>query len=139
MSSPLRWSRACRTYGRYLPLTAAVIFGGVGIRPQIERLRRGVDVLVATPGRLLDHVERKTIDLSRVEILVLDEADRMLDMGFIHDIRKILALLPKGPQTLLFSATFTDGIKELADSLLDSPARIEVDGIVTPPPRAYLK
>ncbi len=119
--------QSVRTYGRHLPLTAAVIFGGVGIRPQIERLRRGVDVLVATPGRLLDHVERKTIDLSRVEILVLDEADRMLDMGFIHDIRKILALLPKGRQTLLFSATFTDGIKELADSLLDSPARIEVE------------
>jgi ATP-dependent RNA helicase RhlE len=108
-------------------LTAAVIFGGVNIRPQIDRLRRGVDVLVATPGRLLDHAERKTIDLSKVEILVLDEADRMLDMGFIHDIRKILALLPEDPQTLLFSATFSDGIKELADSLLDSPARIEVD------------
>jgi ATP-dependent RNA helicase RhlE len=118
--------QSVRAYGRYLPLTAAVIFGGVGIRPQIERLRRGVDVLVATPGRLLDHAERKTLDLSRVEILVLDEADRMLDMGFIHDIRKILALLPEGLQTLLFSATFSDEIKELADSLLDSPARIEV-------------
>ena len=100
--------QSVRIYGRYLPLTAAVIFGGVNIRPQIERLRRGVDVLVATPGRLLDHTGRKTIDLSRVEILVLDEADRMLDMGFIHDIRKILALLPEDPQTLLFSATFSD-------------------------------
>jgi len=118
--------QSVRVYGKYLPLTAAVIFGGVGIRPQIERLRRGVDVLVATPGRLLDHAERKTLDLSKVEILVLDEADRMLDMGFIHDIRKILALLPEGPQTLLFSATFTDEIRQLADSLLDSPARIEV-------------
>lgn len=118
--------QSVRVYGRYLPLKAAVIFGGVGIHPQIEKLRRGVDVLVATPGRLLDHAERKTVDLSRVEILVLDEADRMLDMGFIHDIRKIMALLPEDPQTLLFSATFSDGIKKLANSLLDSPARIEV-------------
>jgi ATP-dependent RNA helicase RhlE len=119
--------QSVRVYGRYLPLTAAVVFGGVAIRPQIERLRRGVDVLVATPGRLLDHAVRKTIDLSRVEILVLDEADRMLDMGFIHDIRKIMALLPEDPQTLLFSATFSDEIKDLADSLLESPSRIEVD------------
>jgi ATP-dependent RNA helicase RhlE len=120
--------QSVRAYGRYLPLTAAVIFGGVGIRPQIERLRRGVDVLVATPGRLLDHAERKTLDLSRVEILVLDEADRMLDMGFIHDVRKIRALLPENLQTLLFSATFSEGIRKLADSLLDLPARIEVAG-----------
>lgn len=114
------------TYGKYLPLRSAVIFGGVKINPQIAMLRRGVDVLVATPGRLLDHVNQKTLDLSQVEILVLDEADRMLDMGFIHDIRKVLALLPKGRQNLLFSATFSNEIKRLADGLLDSPSLIEV-------------
>jgi ATP-dependent RNA helicase RhlE len=118
--------QSVRVYGRYLPLKTAVVFGGVGIHPQIDRLRRGIDILVATPGRLLDHAERKTIDLSKVEILVLDEADRMLDMGFIHDIRKIMALLPENPQTLLFSATFSEEVKKLANSLLDSPARIEV-------------
>ena len=115
-----------RTYGKHLPLRSAVIFGGVKINPQIDALRRGVDILVATPGRLLDHVSQRTIDLSRVEILVLDEADRMLDMGFIHDIRRVLALLPQGRQNLLFSATFPDEIKALADRLLDSPAMIEV-------------
>ncbi|WJW76314.1 ATP-dependent RNA helicase RhlE [Thiohalobacter sp. IOR34] len=116
------------TYGRHLPLRSAVIFGGVKINPQIDRLRRGVDILVATPGRLLDHAGQKTVDLSQVEILVLDEADRMLDMGFIHDIRKVLALLPdKGArQTLLFSATFSDEIKQLANRLLDRPELIEV-------------
>ncbi|MGD2117565.1 MAG: DEAD/DEAH box helicase [Chromatiales bacterium] len=116
------------TYGRHLPLNSAVIFGGVKINPQIEKLRRGVDILVATPGRLLDHAGQRTLDLSQVEILVLDEADRMLDMGFIHDIRKVLALLPKNHarQNLLFSATFSDGIKQLADRLLNSPELIEV-------------
>ncbi|OOY42522.1 DEAD/DEAH box helicase, partial [Solemya velum gill symbiont] len=89
------------TYGKYLPLKSMVIFGGVSIRPQIDKLRNGVDILVATPGRLLDHAGQKTIDLSNIEILVLDEADRMLDMGFIRDIRKVLALLPKQKQTLL--------------------------------------
>ncbi len=117
-----------QTYGRHLPLRSAVIFGGVKINPQIERLRRGVDILVATPGRLLDHVSQKTLDLSQVEILVLDEADRMLDMGFIHDIRKVLALLPASGerQTLLFSATFSMEIRQLADRLLDGPELIEV-------------
>ncbi|NOX75632.1 MAG: DEAD/DEAH box helicase [Gammaproteobacteria bacterium] len=117
-----------KTYGRHLPLTSAVVFGGVKINPQIDKLRRGVDILVATPGRLLDHASQKTVDLSRVEILVLDEADRMLDMGFIHDIRKLLALLPaKGArQNLLFSATFSSDIKRLADGLLNSPEFIEV-------------
>jgi ATP-dependent RNA helicase RhlE len=115
-----------RTYGKYLPLESTVIFGGVGFTPQAERLRRGVDILVATPGRLLDHVQQKTVDLSHVEILVLDEADRMLDMGFIRDIRRVLALLPKQRQNLLFSATFSDEIKQLADGLLNSPALIEV-------------
>ncbi len=115
-----------RTYGKYLKLQSTTIFGGVGINPQIKRLRSGVDILVATPGRLLDHVKMRTVDLSKVEILVLDEADRMLDMGFIHDIRKILNLLPKKRQNLLFSATFSDEIKTLADSLLNNPALIEV-------------
>jgi len=113
-------------YSRYLPLNSAVIFGGVSINPQIKALRKGVDILVATPGRLLDHVSQKTIDLSQVEILVLDEADRMLDMGFIRDIRKVLALLPKQRQNLLFSATFSDEIKRLSDGLLNEPALIEV-------------
>ena len=115
-----------RTYGKHVPLRSTVIFGGVGIHPQIDTLRRGVDILVATPGRLLDHVGQRTVDLSHVEILVLDEADRMLDMGFIRDIRKILALLPKKRQNLLFTATFSDEIKQLADGLLNSPALIEV-------------
>jgi ATP-dependent RNA helicase RhlE len=114
------------TYGRYLPLRSAVVFGGVKINPQIETLRKGVDILVATPGRLLDHAGQGTLDLSRVEILVLDEADRMLDMGFIPDIRRILALLPRERQNLLFSATFSSEIKGLADRLLDAPALIQV-------------
>ncbi|MDA8383929.1 MAG: DEAD/DEAH box helicase [Betaproteobacteria bacterium] len=113
------------TYGKHVPLRSAVIFGGVNIKPQIEKLRQGVDILIATPGRLLDHVGQKTADLSRVEVLVLDEADRMLDMGFIRDIRRILAVLPKMRQNLLFSATFSDEIKKLADGLLNSPALIE--------------
>jgi len=113
-------------YGDFLPLRSTVIFGGVKINPQIQALRRGVDILVATPGRLLDHVSQRTLDLSNVEILVLDEADRMLDMGFIHDIRKVLALLPKQRQNLLFSATFSDEIKKLADGLLNAPTLIEV-------------
>ncbi|MBI2313644.1 MAG: DEAD/DEAH box helicase [Betaproteobacteria bacterium] len=115
-----------RTYGKHLPLKSTLIYGGVGINPQIEALRRGVDILVATPGRLLDHVQQKTVNLTQVEILVLDEADRMLDMGFIRDIRKILALLPAKRQNLLFSATFSDEIRKLADSLLNDPASIEV-------------
>lgn len=116
------------TYGRHLSLRSAVIFGGVKINPQIRQLRRGVDILVATPGRLLDHASQKMVDLSQIEILVLDEADRMLDMGFIHDIRKVFALLPERGkrQNLLFSATFSDGIKQLADRLLNSPELIEV-------------
>ena len=115
-----------RTYGKYTGLKSTVVYGGVGINPQISILRQGVDILVATPGRLLDHHQQRTVDLSQVEILVLDEADRMLDMGFIHDIKKVLAVLPKQRQNLLFSATFSDDIKKLADSLLDNPALIEV-------------
>jgi ATP-dependent RNA helicase RhlE len=115
-----------RDYGRHLPLRSMAMFGGVNINPQIEQLRRRVDILVATPGRLLDHVSQRTVDLSSVEILVLDEADRMLDMGFIHDIRRVLSLLPKKRQNLLFSATFSDDIRSLANGLLDRPASIEV-------------
>ena len=117
---------AVATYGKYVDLKSAIIFGGVKINPQIAALKKGVDILIATPGRLLDHVGQGTLDLSEVEVLVLDEADRMLDMGFIHDIKKVLALLPKKRQNLLFSATFSDEIKELADRLLDSPVPIEV-------------
>ena len=113
-------------YGKYLPLKSTVIFGGVNIKPQITKLRHGVDIVVATPGRLLDHANQGTVDLSKVDILVLDEADRMLDMGFINDVRKIIALLPKKRQNLLFSATFSNKIKQLANDLLNSPVIIEV-------------
>jgi len=115
-----------RQYGKYLKLKSMMMFGGVGINPQIDQLRRGVDILVATPGRLLDHMQQGTVDLSHVEILVLDEADRMLDMGFIRDIRKVLAKLPAQRQNLLFSATFSDEIKALAAGLLNAPKIIEV-------------
>ncbi len=113
-------------YGKHLPLNSAVIYGGVNIDPQIRKLRAGVDILVATPGRLLDHIRQRTLDLSRVEFLVLDEADRMLDMGFIKDIRRILAVLPQRRQNLLFFATFSDEVKQLAEGLLSSPVLIEV-------------
>ncbi len=115
-----------RTYGRHLPFRSAVVFGGVGIHPQIERLRRGVDIVVATPGRLLDLIGQGHCDLSNIEMLVLDEADRMLDMGFIHDIRKILALLPQQRQNLFFSATFSNDIRQLAAGILKQPVLIEV-------------
>ncbi|WP_043525796.1 DEAD/DEAH box helicase [Litchfieldella xinjiangensis] len=113
-------------YSRHLPLTSRVIFGGVGQQPQVDAIRPGLDILIATPGRLLDLQQQRHVDLSKVEILVLDEADRMLDMGFIHDIRKVLRLLPEKRQNLLFSATFSDEIQALADKLLDKPAMIEV-------------
>ncbi len=115
-----------RTYGRHMKLRAAVIYGGVGFNPQVEALRRGADIVVATPGRLLDHVQQKTIDLRQVEILVLDEADRMLDMGFIHDIRRVLALLPAKRQNLLFSATFPDEVRTLAAGFMRDPVTVEV-------------
>ena len=123
-----------RTYGKYLKIKSTVIFGGVGQGPQVSAIRNGVDILVATPGRLLDLHEQRLVNLSQVEILVLDEADRMLDMGFIHDIKRILKVLPAmvngvKRQNLLFSATFADEIKALADSLLNKPALIQV----TPP------
>ncbi|HWU97700.1 MAG TPA: DEAD/DEAH box helicase [Oxalicibacterium sp.] len=115
-----------RTYGKYVNLSSAVIFGGVGINPQIKLLKQGVDILVATPGRLLDHMQQGTVNLNNIEILVLDEADRMLDMGFIRDIRKVLAVLPPKRQNLLFSATFSNEIKALANGLLNAPTMIEV-------------
>jgi ATP-dependent RNA helicase RhlE len=115
-----------RDYGRYLPFRSAVIFGGVSINPQKQKLVKGVDIVVATPGRLLDHVGQRSIDLTKVEILILDEADRMLDMGFIRDIRKILDIIPKQRQTLLFSATFSKEIKSLAAEFLQQPSEIQV-------------
>ncbi len=119
-------AESVRDYGVHLPIKSAVVFGGVSINPQKQKLIKGVDVLVATPGRLLDHVGQRSVDLSNIDILVLDEADRMLDMGFIHDIKKILALVPNKKQTLLFSATFSSDIKKLANSLLKSPSLVEV-------------
>lgn len=116
------------TYGKYLNFRSAVVFGGVSINPQISQLRKGVDILIATPGRLLDHASQNTVDLSQLEILVLDEADRMLDMGFIHDVKRVLALLPATSerQNLLFSATFSTEIKQLASRMLNDPQLVEV-------------
>jgi ATP-dependent RNA helicase RhlE len=119
-------AESVKTYGKHLPFKSAVIYGGVSINPQIAQLRRGVDIVVATPGRLLDHATQRTIDLSGVEIFVLDEADRMLDMGFLPDIRRVIALLPHERQSLLFSATFPDDIRALANKLLRSPASVEI-------------
>jgi ATP-dependent RNA helicase RhlE len=119
-------------YGRHLQLRSTVVYGGINIKPQIDALRRGIDILVATPGRLLDHVQQKTVDLRQVEILVLDEADRMLDMGFLPDLRRILALLPKQRQNLLFSATFSNEIRSLAGAFLHDPATVEVARRNTP-------
>ncbi len=113
-------------YGKHLPYKSTVIFGGVKINPQIAALRRGMDIVIATPGRLLDHVSQGTIDLSHINFFILDEADRMLDMGFINDIKKVLAIIPKQRQNLLFSATYSDEIKRLSDRLLNSPTLIEV-------------
>ncbi|AEP31041.1 DEAD/DEAH box helicase [Brumicola nitratireducens] len=116
-----------RYYGKHLNLKTQVVFGGVGINPQMIKLRRGVDVLVATPGRLMDLYQQKAVKFSELEILVLDEADRMLDMGFIHDIKKIMALLPKKRQNLLFSATFSDDIRKLAKTIVNNPVEISVN------------
>jgi ATP-dependent RNA helicase RhlE len=115
-----------RTYGKYIPLRSACVYGGINIDPQIAELRAGVEILVATPGRLLDHVQPRTVNLGQVEILVLDEADRMLDMGFMPDIKRILALLPVKRQSLMFSATFPEDIKRLAAQMLIAPVRIQV-------------
>lgn len=119
-------SESIRTYGRFLPLQSALIYGGVNIDNQIKSLNRGVDIVIATPGRLMDHLNRRSADISRVEFLVLDEADRMLDMGFINDVRKITGLMPKKRQTLLFSATLSDQIRALAGDLLVNPERIQI-------------
>jgi ATP-dependent RNA helicase RhlE len=115
-----------KTYGKGLDIRSTIIFGGVGAKPQIDRLRKGVDIVIGTPGRLLDLAGQKHLDLSRIEILILDEADRMLDMGFIHDIRKIIKLIPKKRQTLFFSATYSKEIKTLADTILNKPKLVEV-------------
>jgi ATP-dependent RNA helicase RhlE len=115
-----------RTYGKHLPLTSMVMFGGVGMQPQIDRLRRASTSWWPRPGACWTTTSQRTLDLSHVEIFVLDEADRMLDMGFIHDIKKVLAVVPAKKQSLLFSATFSDEIKALADRLLNQPALIEV-------------
>lgn len=115
-----------KTYGKHLPLRSAVVFGGVGINPQINQLKKGVDILIATPGRLLDLVNQRACSLAHIEILILDEADRMLDMGFIHDIRKVLKMVPAKRQNLLFSATFSNEIKQLANGILQKPVLVEV-------------
>ena len=128
----LQVEESVRTYGAQNPVRSTTIYGGVGFDPQVRALRAGPEIVVATPGRLLDHLGQRTIDLSRVEILVLDEADRMLDMGFIRDIRKILAVLPPRRQNLLFSATFSDEIRRLAGDLLDNPASVQVTPRNTP-------
>ncbi len=117
---------SARDYGRYLRLRTVVVFGGVGINPQIESLRRGCDILVATPGRLLDLAQQRAVDLRGVQVFVLDEADRMLDMGFIHDIKRVLKLLPAERQNLMFSATYTEEIRSLAARFLRNPQGIEV-------------
>jgi ATP-dependent RNA helicase RhlE len=122
----LQVEHSIRVYGAHRPVRSTPIYGGVGFEPQVRALRAGPEIVVATPGRLLDHVAQGTIDLSHVEILVLDEADRMLDMGFIRDIRRILHLLPDERQSLLFSATFSDPIRQLAGNLLDRPALVQV-------------
>ena len=128
----LQVEESVRTYGKHVKVKSTCVYGGVGMQPQVDALRRGVDIVVATPGRLLDHVQQRTVDLKQVEILVLDEADRMLDMGFIHDIRKILALLPSTRQNLLFSATFPEEIRKLAGSFMKNPVTVEVARRNTP-------
>lgn len=119
-------AESVRSYGQYLSLRSTVVFGGVSINPQIDALRRGTDILIATPGRLLDHAQQRTVDLSQVEIFVLDEADRMLDMGFINDIRRIIRLMPAKRQNLMFSATYSEDIRKLAQGVLKNPAEVEV-------------
>src|SRR5258708_5154609 len=119
-------AQSARDYGKYLPLRTYQVFGGVSINPQISALRSGCDILVATPGRLLDLAQQRAADLSKIQVLVLDEADRMLDMGFIHDIRRIIKLLPQKRQNLLFSATYSDNIRRLAHRPLHNPLSVQV-------------
>jgi ATP-dependent RNA helicase RhlE len=126
-------SDSMRTLARHLPLRGTLIFGGVSPRPQIDALSRGVDIIVATPGRLLDHLQTRAVDLSHIEMLVLDEADRMLDMGFIRPIRRLIAALPSKRQTLMFSATFSDDIRSLAKALLRDPVSIDISPRNRPP------
>ncbi|MCB9893507.1 MAG: DEAD/DEAH box helicase [Planctomycetes bacterium] len=135
----LQVEEALRAYGRNYKLRSAVIMGGVGENPQIQALKRGVDILVATPGRLLDLMERKFVKLDKVEVLVLDEADRMLDMGFIHDVRRICTQVPKNRQTLFFSATMPAAVAELANTLCKDPARVDVDPTPIERPRIEQK
>jgi len=122
----LQVTEALRVYGRHVRLDSAVVHGGVGLQPQESKLRRGVDILVATPGRLLDHIQRRNVDFRNLEVLVLDEADRMLDMGFIKDVRRIIGVLPRVRQTLLFSATMPDAIRRLAQEIQRDPVHVEV-------------
>src|SRR6478735_4384697 len=122
----LQVEESVRTYGKHRPIRSTTVYGGVGFGPQVSKLRAGPEIVVATPGRLLDHVSQRTIDLSQVEVLILDEADRLLDMGFIRDIRRIIDLLPRQRQNLLFSAAFSDDVRQLADGLLHDPAKIQV-------------
>ncbi|MBM3504284.1 MAG: DEAD/DEAH box helicase [Alphaproteobacteria bacterium] len=122
----LQIGESCRAYGRHLGLRQAVIFGGVGQNPQVDALRRGIDLLIATPGRLLDLMNQRHVRLHHVSVLVLDEADRMLDMGFIRDVRKIVATIPRERQSLLFSATMPDEVVKLANEILRSPTRIDI-------------
>ena len=117
---------SCKSYGRHLQLRSAQIFGGVNINPQTAALRGGLDLLVATPGRLIDHLQQGNVDLGKVEVLVLDEADRMLDMGFLPALKKILGLLPTNRQSLMFSATFADEIRQLANSFLRDPEQLQI-------------
>jgi ATP-dependent RNA helicase RhlE len=119
-------AESVKTYGKHTPYRSTMIFGGVGINPQLAALRKGIDIVIATPGRLLDIAGQKGIDFSALEVLILDEADRMLDMGFIHDIKKLMKMMPQKKQTLLFSATFSPEIKKLASGLLHNPVTIEV-------------
>ena len=127
----LQIQESFEAYGRHLPLRSAVIFGGVGQQPQVDKLKKGVDILVATPGRLLDLQGQGYVDLSRLEIFVLDEADRMLDMGFIHDVRRVLKLLPAVKQTLFFSATMPPEVMDLVNGLLKNPVKVAVDPVST--------
>ena len=122
----LQVAESVATYGKHLQLRSTCVFGGVDIKPQLVEVRRGVEILIATPGRLLDHIEQKSVNLGQVQILVLDEADRMLDMGFMPDIKRIISLLPVKRQNLLFSATFSDEIKRVAGGILTNPVTIEV-------------
>ena len=126
-------SDACRVLARHLPIRGVLIYGGVSAKPQLDSLSRGVDLVIATPGRLLDHLQSRAVDLSKIEMLVLDEADRMLDMGFIRAIRRIIAALPAQRQSLMFSATFSDEIRILAKSLLRNPVTIDVSPRNAPP------